>query len=352
MSAIHARAQQCIEAEGGTFENVRNHRPRHVEYSDRDRALAGLCEGGNETSGSLKAICKKLFNVDGIGDSEMVFAEMRPRICHKLPDIRLMLGKTQPGSTSENGMMMGHGKSKKSMKIVPQPPGSSEVAQNISGIEVCSPLIRSFQWIYYDVTIRSEVSGTNSYDEPDNSADRGRKEMELESIRFTVEKTLTGAEVMDVTGYKFLTSYNLLTISCHNPGDLRNYAVKLTVFLKFGKDAATLPPRGFDGHLSILLNEGCDWLLTREDKIPVTCYGLTLDVADIVSSLPVVSASLCFRERSVHDVRAGSRRRHRSRFTSHLIYVRGRTIVGECYLCSCHYRNLIKYRVYITIGYR
>ncbi|KAJ4450346.1 hypothetical protein ANN_01766 [Periplaneta americana] len=52
--------------------------------------------------------------------------------------------------------------------------------------------------------------------------------------------------------------------------DLRNYAVKLTGFLKFGKDAATLPPRGFDGHLSILLNEDCDWLLTGEDKISVT----------------------------------------------------------------------------------
>ncbi|KAJ4426163.1 hypothetical protein ANN_26972 [Periplaneta americana] len=45
--------------------------------------------------------------------------------------------------------------------------------------------------------------------------------------------------------------------------------MKLTGFLEFGNDAATLPPRGFDGHLSILLNEGCDWLLTREDKISV-----------------------------------------------------------------------------------
>ncbi|KAJ4433908.1 hypothetical protein ANN_16221 [Periplaneta americana] len=58
--------------------------------------------------------------------------------------------------------------------------------------------------------------------------------------------------------------------NCHNPGDLRNYAVKLTGFLEFGKDATTLPPRGFDGSLSILLNEGCDWLLTGEDKISVT----------------------------------------------------------------------------------
>ncbi|KAJ4447973.1 hypothetical protein ANN_09983 [Periplaneta americana] len=37
--------------------------------------------------------------------------------------------------------------------------------------------------------------------------------------------------------------------------------------LEFGKDVATLPPRGFDGNLSILLNEGYDWLLTGENKI-------------------------------------------------------------------------------------
>ncbi|KAJ4440251.1 hypothetical protein ANN_08390 [Periplaneta americana] len=115
--------------------------------------MAGLCEGGNEPSGSLKAICKlfflyeeipaadpaeevemytdktfvtisyannetesatrfalfndavsttRLFSVDGIGDSEMLFGEMRPRIRHRLPDMCLMvaenLGKTQPGS--------------------------------------------------------------------------------------------------------------------------------------------------------------------------------------------------------------------------------------------------------------
>ncbi|KAJ4448978.1 hypothetical protein ANN_00370 [Periplaneta americana] len=56
--------------------------------------------------------------------------------------------------------------------------------------------------------------------------------------------------------------------SCHNPDDLRNYAVKLTGFLEFGKDAATLPSRGFDGHLSILLNEGCDWLLKEKTRFP------------------------------------------------------------------------------------
>ncbi|KAJ4446928.1 hypothetical protein ANN_13629 [Periplaneta americana] len=35
----------------------------------------------------------RLFSVDGISDSEMVFSEMRPRIRHRLPDIRLRAGK-------------------------------------------------------------------------------------------------------------------------------------------------------------------------------------------------------------------------------------------------------------------
>ncbi|KAJ4442146.1 hypothetical protein ANN_12012 [Periplaneta americana] len=43
--------------------------------------------------------------------------------------------------------------------------------------------------------------------------------------------------------------------SCHNPGDPRNETVRLTGFLELGKDATTLPPCGFDGYLSILLNE-------------------------------------------------------------------------------------------------
>ncbi|KAJ4438949.1 hypothetical protein ANN_14903 [Periplaneta americana] len=33
------------------------------------------------------------FNVDGIGDNEMVFGEMRPRIRHRLPDISLTVGE-------------------------------------------------------------------------------------------------------------------------------------------------------------------------------------------------------------------------------------------------------------------
>ncbi|KAJ4446024.1 hypothetical protein ANN_12710 [Periplaneta americana] len=42
--------------------------------------MAGLCEGGNEPPGSLKAICNWLF--------------MRPKIRHRLPDIRLTVEKT------------------------------------------------------------------------------------------------------------------------------------------------------------------------------------------------------------------------------------------------------------------
>ncbi|KAJ4432513.1 hypothetical protein ANN_21133 [Periplaneta americana] len=34
------------------------------------------------------------FKVGGIGDSEMVFGEVRPRIRHRLPDIRLTVGET------------------------------------------------------------------------------------------------------------------------------------------------------------------------------------------------------------------------------------------------------------------
>ncbi|KAJ4451379.1 hypothetical protein ANN_02841 [Periplaneta americana] len=117
--------------------------------------MAGLCKGGNEPSGSLKAIfaappararkqtghagrvevevllhsvwvvtaaeeqlgaCEtvsvtcmstdeqrlfddaisatRLFSVDGSGDSKVVFGGMRPKIRHRLPDIRLTIGKT------------------------------------------------------------------------------------------------------------------------------------------------------------------------------------------------------------------------------------------------------------------
>ncbi|KAJ4428751.1 hypothetical protein ANN_25744 [Periplaneta americana] len=55
--------------------------------------MAGLCEGGNDPPGSLKA--------NKIGYGEMVFGEMRTRICRRLPDILLTigenLGKNQTG---------------------------------------------------------------------------------------------------------------------------------------------------------------------------------------------------------------------------------------------------------------
>ncbi|KAJ4442017.1 hypothetical protein ANN_11881 [Periplaneta americana] len=54
--------------------------------------MAGLCGGGNEPPSSLKAISKSQ-NVDEIGDSEMIFGEMKPRIRHRLPDIHLAVGE-------------------------------------------------------------------------------------------------------------------------------------------------------------------------------------------------------------------------------------------------------------------
>ncbi|KAJ4440510.1 hypothetical protein ANN_08651 [Periplaneta americana] len=73
--------------------------------------MAGLCEGGNEPPGSLKASnwlfndavsTIRLFSIVGIGGREIVFGEMRPRISHRLPDIGLTngenLGKTQPSN--------------------------------------------------------------------------------------------------------------------------------------------------------------------------------------------------------------------------------------------------------------
>ncbi|KAJ4452168.1 hypothetical protein ANN_03686 [Periplaneta americana] len=58
--------------------------------------MAGLCEGGNEPPGSLKANAvstTSLFSVDGIVDNETVFGEMRQMIRHRLPDIRLTVGE-------------------------------------------------------------------------------------------------------------------------------------------------------------------------------------------------------------------------------------------------------------------
>ncbi|KAJ4437103.1 hypothetical protein ANN_17238 [Periplaneta americana] len=64
--------------------------------------MAGLCEGGNEPPISLKASnwlfndaasTTRLFSVYEIGDSEMIFGEMRPRIRHRLPCIHIMVGE-------------------------------------------------------------------------------------------------------------------------------------------------------------------------------------------------------------------------------------------------------------------
>ncbi|KAJ4437874.1 hypothetical protein ANN_13813 [Periplaneta americana] len=74
--------------------------------------MAGLFEGGNEPPGSLKASdwlfndavsTTRLLIVDEIGD-EMVFGEMRPRIRHRLPGIRLKVGETSENTQPGNGI--------------------------------------------------------------------------------------------------------------------------------------------------------------------------------------------------------------------------------------------------------
>ncbi|KAJ4433570.1 hypothetical protein ANN_15879 [Periplaneta americana] len=60
--------------------------------------MADLCEGGGESPDSLKAIC----NVNGIGDSKMAFSEMGHRTHHRLPDIRLTVGKNHGKTQSGN----------------------------------------------------------------------------------------------------------------------------------------------------------------------------------------------------------------------------------------------------------
>ncbi|KAJ4450213.1 hypothetical protein ANN_01620 [Periplaneta americana] len=56
--------------------------------------MSGLCEDGNELPGSLKAICK-IYSIDEISDSEMVFGEMRQGFAMLLPDIRFTVRKSR-----------------------------------------------------------------------------------------------------------------------------------------------------------------------------------------------------------------------------------------------------------------
>ncbi|KAJ4432203.1 hypothetical protein ANN_20819 [Periplaneta americana] len=50
----------------------------------------------------------RLFSVDGIGDSEMVFGDMRPRIRHRLPDIRLTVGENLRKNPTRRLRWTGH----------------------------------------------------------------------------------------------------------------------------------------------------------------------------------------------------------------------------------------------------
>ncbi|KAJ4438739.1 hypothetical protein ANN_14690 [Periplaneta americana] len=61
---------------------------REVEYDDRD--WINLAQDRDQ----WRAYVRAASNVDVIGDSEMVFDEMRPRIRHSLPHIFLTVGKT------------------------------------------------------------------------------------------------------------------------------------------------------------------------------------------------------------------------------------------------------------------
>ncbi|KAJ4449460.1 hypothetical protein ANN_00859 [Periplaneta americana] len=70
--------------------------------------MAGLCESCNEPAGSLKAICNWLFNdavsttrlfsVDEIGDSEMIFGEISRGFAIDYLAFNLRLGKTSEKS--------------------------------------------------------------------------------------------------------------------------------------------------------------------------------------------------------------------------------------------------------------
>ncbi|KAJ4432179.1 hypothetical protein ANN_20795 [Periplaneta americana] len=105
--------------------------------------------------------------------------------------------------------------------------------------------------------------------------DKNRPSVIMWSVANEALTANTGAD----TYFRFMTSYTNTSDKFHPVPSSQHCTVatilvtlemRLTGFLEFGKDAATLPPRGFDGSLSILLNEGCDWLLTGEDKISVT----------------------------------------------------------------------------------
>ncbi|KAJ4441262.1 hypothetical protein ANN_11116 [Periplaneta americana] len=80
--------------------------------------MAGLCEGGNEPSGSLKAIScfigylttavsTQLFDIDEIDDSEAVFSQMRPKIHHRFIDyLKFTLRVERPSEKFNQSLML------------------------------------------------------------------------------------------------------------------------------------------------------------------------------------------------------------------------------------------------------
>ncbi|KAJ4448361.1 hypothetical protein ANN_10377 [Periplaneta americana] len=80
------------------LEDHENSKKRGGEESQLAERLASY----GKSTGSVLERGPRLFSVDGIGDTEIIFGEMRPRTHHRLPDICLMVGenleKTQPGN--------------------------------------------------------------------------------------------------------------------------------------------------------------------------------------------------------------------------------------------------------------
>ncbi|KAJ4450302.1 hypothetical protein ANN_01722 [Periplaneta americana] len=69
--------------------------------------MVGLCEGGNEPPGSLKANAVsttliRVFIAIGICDSEMVFGDMSPKIRYRLPVTYLMIVENLKKKQADN----------------------------------------------------------------------------------------------------------------------------------------------------------------------------------------------------------------------------------------------------------
>ncbi|KAJ4442623.1 hypothetical protein ANN_04212 [Periplaneta americana] len=66
-----------------------------AEYNVGNKLIAQTYDGASVMAGNINGlktkVQEKLLSVDGIGNSKIIFGEMRPRIRHRLPNIRLTL---------------------------------------------------------------------------------------------------------------------------------------------------------------------------------------------------------------------------------------------------------------------